>query len=297
MQQCKEIIDLINDEEASTLETLNQATSVIPFLVPIPGREGICKIVYGVGAGSGITGLIANDLGDNILVLHGEISPLITIPVAFKFPEEALFPQATKVPSMAQLQVQCKKQNKSEFWFKHKEVEKQAFLPSLIPVPAFLVYDGFDKDIDPIVVLERWLNLQETLKGVYRTFDSLLSCFARSQTVQPTKPYPQGRLDNCHFTSSNPHLVQVWKERRLKQMFPEHFNPNQHKPTPPPVISVKEMKTEDRSARSYMEELAQTIVRLSNQAPPQQIQQAILSPQPFQHQLQHNTTHFNNINI
>ena len=279
VQQCEEIIELINDKSAPTLETLSQATSIIPFLVPIPGREHTCKIIYGLGSGNGITGLIANDLGDDILVLHGEISPLVAIPITFQFPEEALFPQATKVPSMAQLQLQRKKKNESAFWFKHKQIEKTAFLPSIIPIPAFLVYDGFDEDLDPIVILERWLNLRESLKGVYRTFNALLSCFARAQTVHPTKPYLQGNLDHCHFTSSTPSLVQVWKQKRLKQLFPAHFNPSQPQPTSTTNASESNRNAEDKSAQSYMEELAKTIVKLSNQAPP--ASQAILAPPPL----------------
>ena len=150
VQQCEEIIELINHGSAPALEALSQATSIIPFLVPIPGRDRVCKVIYGLGLGNGITGLIANDLGDDILALHGETSPLVAIPIAFQFPEEALFPQATKIPSMEQLQLQRKKKNKSAFWFKHKQIKKTAFLPSIIPIPAFLVYNNLRRMWTPL---------------------------------------------------------------------------------------------------------------------------------------------------
>ena len=194
VQQYEGIISLINNETTATLETLNQTTSILPFLLPVPGKERVCKILFGLGSGNGITGLIANTLGDDVLALHGKILPLVAILTAFHLPEEALDPKLMKVPSMAQIQVQRKKKNKLDYWFKHKEIKKSSFLPNLIPVPAFLVCDGFDKDLDPIVILECWLNLCETLKGVYRDFDVLLSCYVRAQTVAPTKPYPQGNL-------------------------------------------------------------------------------------------------------
>ena len=101
VQQCEEIIALINDETAATLETLNQATSVLPFLLPVPKKERVYKIGYGLGSGNGITGLITNTLGDDVLTLHGEIVPLAAIPTIFHFPKEALFPKLMKVPSMA----------------------------------------------------------------------------------------------------------------------------------------------------------------------------------------------------
>ena len=215
VQQCEEIIALLNNDTAATLEALNQATLILPFLL-----ERVCKIVYSLGSGNGITGLITNTLGDDVLALHCEIVPLAAIPSVFHLPEEALYPKLMNVPSMAQIQVQRKKKNALEYWFKHKEIKKASYLPSLIPVPAFLVYDGFDKDLDPIVILERWLNLRETLKGVYRDFDALLSCYTRAQTVIPTKPYPQGALKSRYFMNLVPSLTQLWKRKRLKQLSP-----------------------------------------------------------------------------
>ena len=120
----------------------------------------------------------------------------------------------------------------SDYWFKHKEIKKSFFLPSLIPVPAFLAYNGFNKDLDPIVILEHRLNLSEILKGVYRDFDALLSCYVRAQTVAPTKPYPQGNLKERFFMNLVPSLAQLWKGKRLKQLFPIHFNPHQQKKAP-----------------------------------------------------------------
>ena len=62
VQQCEEIIALLNNDTAATLEALNQATLILPFLL-----ERVCKIVYSLGSGNGITGLITNTLGDDLL--------------------------------------------------------------------------------------------------------------------------------------------------------------------------------------------------------------------------------------
>ena len=98
---CKDIILLINDPDVPKLETLSQTTKVIPFVVAVPGKNCQLKVIYGLGAGCGLTGLMANDLGDNILALEGEIDPLFSIPIAHQLPKDALTPKSVKVPSMA----------------------------------------------------------------------------------------------------------------------------------------------------------------------------------------------------
>ena len=263
IRQCEEVIELINDKDAPTLETLNQATSIIPFLLPLPTRNRACRVVYGVGAGSGLTGLIANDLGDDVLALYGEIEPQAAIPFAMQLPEEALFLKRVKVPTMKQFQFQRKKGNQKQFWFKATEIRKNSFLPNLIPVPAFLVYDAFDLDIDCVIVLERWLNLREHVNGTFKVFDALMSVFARSTTVTPSATLPQGKLGQEFFVAALPKLVLTWKKRRLNQLFPERF-------TLPSTTSKKKKQEEpqqqkEEAARSYMEEFAKTFIELSKQ--------------------------------
>ena len=149
------------------METLNQAKSIIS-LVTLPVHTHNCRVLYGIGSGNGLTGVIANNLGDNILALYGEIVTQVKILNVIKLPEEAFSPQFCKIPTMTQIQLQHRRKNKSGFWFnKHKEIGKVKYLPSLIClVAAFLVYNGNNKDIYTIVVLKRWLNLCKSLKGI-----------------------------------------------------------------------------------------------------------------------------------
>ena len=98
------------------------------------------------------------------------------------------------------------------------------------------------------------------------------------QSNQPSHTRLQGNLNHCHFTGSTPNLVQVWKQKRLKQLFPAHFNPNQHQPSATANASENNKNADNKSVQSYMEELAKTIIRMSNQAPP--ASQAVLTPPP-----------------
>ena len=113
VQQCKEIIALLNDDTAPTLKTINQATSILPFIISIPGCTHQVKVLYGIGTSSGLTGLNANKLGDDVLALYSELDPLFFIPQAIQLPKETIFPRQVKVPSMAQFQLQHKKANQS----------------------------------------------------------------------------------------------------------------------------------------------------------------------------------------
>ena len=109
VQKWEEIITLINDDLAPTLETLNQAYSSISFLVPVPDCTYNYRVLYDIGSDNRLTGLITNNLRDNILALYREIVPQVKIPNVIKFPEEAFFPHLCKVPTMAQIQLQYRK--------------------------------------------------------------------------------------------------------------------------------------------------------------------------------------------
>ena len=178
VKQYKDIIELLNDNNTPTLETLSHTTPVVPFIVAVPGRTRNVKVVYGIGAGCRLTGLMANDLGEDILVLNVDIDPLFSMPVAHQLPKDALIPKPAKIPTMVQFLFQRKKQNQSgPFWLQNKEVRKTSKLTNLIPIPALLVYNSFNDHIDSVIVLERWYYLRETLQGVYKNFDALLSIF------------------------------------------------------------------------------------------------------------------------
>ena len=273
--QCETIINLINDKDAPKLETLSQATAIIPFIISAPGRSRQVKVIYGLGTSFGLTGLMANELGDDILALKGELDPLFSVPVAHKLPEDALTPHQVKVPTMKQFQFHRNKEGQSAvFWLKHSQVNKTALLTDAVPIPAFLVYNAFDKHIDSIIVLERWFHLRETIKEVYRLFDAMLSSFMRAQVVSPTAAWPQTKIAQSVFLESRPALVNSWKACRLQQLFPAHFSTNSKKKTtpspaqPPKAAPPIETQSNDAATRSLMEKLAKTFFEMSTRASP-----------------------------
>ena len=280
VKQCETIIELINDDEAPKLETLAQSNDIIPFIAAVPSRSRQVKVIYGLGAGCGLTGLMANDLGDDVLVLDGEIDPLFAVPTAHQLPEEVLTPHQVKIPSMKQFHFHGNKENQSgPFWFKHSQIQKTALLTDVVPVPAFLVYDAFDQHLDSVALLERWFHLRETIKGVYRLFDAMLSSFVRAQVVSPTSAWPQTKIAPGVFLDSKPALVNSWKARRLQQLFPEHFAPTSkqqatQQPTPPTQAPTKQptpvpnIQHDDVATRSLMEKLAKTFMEMSTRALP-----------------------------
>ena len=104
VQDCQEIMIMINKDKVPMLETLTQAHQfIISFILHIL-RTREAKVVYRVGAGSGVTELMANNLGDKMLVLHGKVEPMIQVPNAMQLPEAALHPKKTKITTMVQFQ-------------------------------------------------------------------------------------------------------------------------------------------------------------------------------------------------
>ena len=85
-------------------------TTLVPFLVALPGNTRKVRIVYGIATGFGLTGLNINPLQTNILALTGEHSiDQMEFPTVLTFPPNIITPIPISFPTDAQFEAERKK--------------------------------------------------------------------------------------------------------------------------------------------------------------------------------------------
>ncbi len=72
------------------LETLNLDTTLVPFLIAVPGNTRKVRVVFGIGSGFGLNCINDNPLQNSVLVLHGEHEANVTIPAVHILPSDML---------------------------------------------------------------------------------------------------------------------------------------------------------------------------------------------------------------
>ena len=151
--------------------------------------------------------------------LHGEFVPGLAYPKVMMLPGEALQAKQLNYPSGAQFNAKrTDSKAVKATWFTTSNVNKHIGLPSMIPVPPCLVYDAFDKDIDSIVVYERWMVHRQELQDPFKNIDVALRTFLQSQVVKPTAKFPQGQVSISAFIEEASKSSNDWKREQIRQL-------------------------------------------------------------------------------
>ena len=105
-------------------------------------------------------------------------------------------------------------------WFSAKKLKFTAVLPAIIPFPACIVYDGFDKEIDAIAVYKRWMNLRLQFEEVgSKLYNQVARSWLKEQLVTPTASEPQTREHLSVFLVQPPTQLHEWKQQKIKEIY------------------------------------------------------------------------------
>ena len=99
-----------------------------------------------------------------------------------------------------------------------------------MPIPAFLIYDGFHQDLDAIVIYERFAS-HEDFKTVFPRLSTILIAYLKGVMVKTNKDVNTVRLNEPVFSEIPSDLAKKWKTTRFKQIFPTVNNQQQTTPT------------------------------------------------------------------
>jgi hypothetical protein len=207
-------------QESRILDNLNMDKSLVPFVINIPNNKRQLRIIYGIGTGCGLNGLGSNPLENSIIALTGELLQGVSIPATLVLPEETLDLQEISIPSDKQIEPHLITRNTKTSWFKAADCDDTANIPSICPIPAFLLKSSFAQDIDVMELFEKARALTEAQKELIPNTLSILRPFLKASVVKYKISENSIHQEPLTFMQqSTPHEAK-WKQQRMKQLFP-----------------------------------------------------------------------------
>jgi hypothetical protein len=141
-------------EPSSSLLTLNSDDTPYTFLLHIPGTSKV-KLCYGLGVGMSALGK-TSPLDGKFLTLTEDGGPSLGFPSPFVFSNAMR--QVEKMPVMTDNQFLTTLSSKGPLYqvplVLNAQVKTEAEIMKMAPIPTYLVYDGFESDLEIGLVYE-----------------------------------------------------------------------------------------------------------------------------------------------
>ena len=176
------------------------------------------RVVYGFGIGTNPIGATASPTDGKLLMLHGKGNadigpppPLCLSPTAFK---------RNRVETMMETQFSNQLQ-RAGTRYSHPLLQRCSVTTSeevmqVSPIPAYLVYDGFDCDVDAACLLERVHNNNFTSLDSGKHLQHLLRACLTAHNAGDNKPYVTDNSFSCTALGR----ARQWTRETFGKLFP-----------------------------------------------------------------------------
>ena len=221
VMQLEVMITVSSDRRPQVL--LGDLTDVFtPFVVSIPGMGRQLKVVYAAHNGAAHDLFKDTQVENQLVCLSGEFVEGVQLPSTLVLPLSSLECVKVKVPEGKGFnEKRLDAGNTKETWYTVSQLTANALVPSLMPIPAFLVYDSFDKGIDAMVLYERWMKARTHDMKAFIKFNTVFRAFCKAQVVKNTTKEAQTRVKSSYFIEAAPPVTQEWKKIVLEYLFKE----------------------------------------------------------------------------
>lgn len=230
-QYATELFTFLN-EDAPALSTLNSEERLMTVLINLPHSDKV-RLIYGLGYGVSGIGQSAPTDG-KILALTGEGDQEYGPPQPITLPASTITSIDVKAPTETQLKTKL-----ADTWpfFIGSTLPDNAKvnIMQLAPIPTFLVYDGFDKDLSAADVYERLLSLDDQDNAAIAHAKK----FIQASVVKRNKNDDKSHVDQSEFIQSIPREARIWNAKRFASLFPDltnHSLPSPQQLSSPPTI-------------------------------------------------------------
>jgi len=184
------------------LRDIKNGDSNTPFPLPVPRT-----CLYTITTTTNKAEFNNTSLENCVLTLHGDIYYQPDTPSVMVLSHSSIDPLCTKAST--NMEFKGKRQDRTlnkHFSFAARDIKNKVELTPLIPVPAYIVYDAFTKDIDVLTVYERFMAMREDNRqeNICPKCNKALRMFLKSCTILPTVLDPQTRVQYEMFIMTPP---------------------------------------------------------------------------------------------
>jgi hypothetical protein len=175
------------------------------------------KVVYSIGYGSSAMDVVT-PLDDKVLCLTGDGHPTMGPPTPMCLPNTLLTKHEIFHMSVDQFKAKLteKGQNYTYPLFPRNQATQASQIMCLAPIPANIVYDGFEGDLDAALVLERLMSIDVDNSDMLTNVQTFLLACLTSQGQNDPKPYVP--LEN--ITAPATAESRAWAKDRFLAAFP-----------------------------------------------------------------------------
>ena len=208
------------DDGTSDLRDLNGDVAQFTALICVP-ETNLVKVIYGLGIGTAAIGQVS-PLANRLLALFGEGG--VTLGPAQTLVLESTMRNKARVKCIPAAAVQ------TVFTAGNVAVNapvlgaivviEEAETMKIAPIPAYLVYDGFEQDLDAAMVYERLMDCQHDSPMRTHALQFLRSCMIGGWRARDNKPF----VSQATFFAMVPAQARLWASQRFKDMFPRLSN-------------------------------------------------------------------------
>ena len=193
----------------------NPANQQTTCLVNIPDT-GTVRIVHSLGFGTNPIGDVS-PIANHVLTLTGDGSTA-TPPQVLLLPNESADLIEIRIPSEPEFNAKISSTSRFPL-FRNADVHETAITPKIMPIITFLVYDGFDQDLDAIVVYKRVQNLHNQQDPyVQGMLKFLRGCMTKRNKGSRD---PSTYVSETYFMANPHNKAKEWGLHKFHELFPQ----------------------------------------------------------------------------
>ncbi len=208
-------------QPGADLRELNAEDShVFVALMSVP-KTHMVRVVYAPAIGTGGIGR-QSAIAGKFIMLHGEGNQLMGPPSVMVVPTSVKTATPTADPTDAKVE-QVFSSGSHTVYDSVGSARDQTTLSNIMkfaPIPAYLVYDGFNEDIPAALVYERLRECQHQGLWLDHALKFLRACLIGNHRMNDPKPY----VDVSFFRDSPHREAKLWAAKKFKILFP-HLAP------------------------------------------------------------------------
>ena len=208
---------------------LNMGQALLTALVAIPATNMV-KLVFGMGVGLAGIGKV-NQLANRLLMLHGEGDDIIGLPDILALHTDVCNKTEVNVPTDDEIQLALSSKGPTfgRFLIPPRNVDTTEEVIKIAPIPAYMILDGFNGDINAANVYERVLQSDHESPMMDHVKRFLKAHLVGPLRNEDEKPY----VTHDEWNQMAPVETKVWRKGKLEALFPHIFNKTVNVPLAP----------------------------------------------------------------
>ena len=219
-------------QDSPNLTQLNDAENKPVVRIINYPKSSTIRVLHSFGIGTNPIGG-SYPISGKIISLVGDVSPA-NDPQDMVFPRELFHKTSIRLPNQDDFEHDLNN-TQSLPLKKNPNFTHEGIVINIMPVSAFLVYDGFDADLDTIIIYRRIKTLDNLVKPAIQALLNFLRGCMTSILINDTGTFIPSNV----FIDSTPSASHTWGLNKFNINFPTLFSPHKE-PGPtsdPPAAS------------------------------------------------------------